>query len=90
MNRTLLKEIDLKSGKACVYELYGRDAREMFRIMGAKGSMDEIICLLITRSTTVDGKPVDMEVLDAMPYSDFMALSAVMTENFTNTVPQAS
>ena len=90
MNKNLLKEIELKSGKACVHELCGRDAREMFRVIGAKGGMDEIICMLIMRSVTIDGKPVDMEALDAMPYSDFMALSAVMTENFTNTVPQVS
>ena len=90
MDRKLLKELDLQCGKACIYELYGRDAREMFRIMSAKGGMDEIVCMLLMRSATIDGKAIDLESLDNMPYADFMALSAEMTENFTTTARQVS
>ena len=85
MERVLLSELELHNVHACVYQLYGRDARDMMRCMSGGGDSAEALEMLACRCVTLDGKALDLPTLEELPFDDYLELIKAVQVNFTHT-----
>ena len=88
--RTLLQELDLRAGKAKVYRLKGRDVRDFIRM--AQKEKDSVLLdvqeAAALKATTLDDKPLTMDMLDELDSDEYMTLLRAQEGNFTAmTVP---
>lgn len=86
--RKLLTELQLEAGKVSVYQLKGRDIRELMR-MSKDVSGAELPELAALKSTCIDGKDLTMDMLDDMSASDYLAILKAQEANFTVMTPAA-
>lgn len=90
--RTLLQELDLRAGKAKVYRLKGRDVRDFIRM--AQKEKDSVLLdvqeAAALKATTLNDKPLTMDVLDELDSDDYMAILQAQAENFTPTTVPAT
>lgn len=88
--RTLLQELDLRAGKAKVYRLKGRDVRDFIRM--AQKEKDSVLLdvqeAAALKATTLNDKPLTIDMLEELDSDDYMAVLQAQAENFTpTTVP---
>lgn len=90
--RTLLQELDLRAGKAKVYRLKGRDVRDFIRM--AQKEKDSVLLdvqeAAALKATTLDDKPLTMDMLDELDSDDYMTVLQAQAENFTPTTVPAT
>jgi hypothetical protein len=84
----ILQTFDIELGKVKVYQLKGRDVREIMR-MSKDLSTTELPEITALRSTTVNDKELTMDMLDDMSAADYMAVLNAQSANFTPTIPAA-
>lgn len=77
------REVKLPSGKvARIREFIGRDIREAQKV--ADGEAGSLIFAIIATTTTIDGKGITMEDVDAMAGLDALELMKQFGTNFTS------
>ena len=90
--RTLLQELDLRAGKAKVYRLKGRDVRDFIRM--AQKEKDSVLLdvqeAAALKATTLNDKPLTIEMLEELDSDDYMAVLQAQAENFTPTTVPAT
>ena len=90
--RTLLQEFDLRAGKAKVYRLKGRDVRDFIRM--AQKEKDSVLIdveeAAALKSTTLNDKPLTIDMLDELDSDDYMAVLQAQAGNFTPTTVPAT
>lgn len=90
--RTLLQELDLRAGKAKVYRLKGRDVRDFIRM--AQKEKDSILLdvqeAAALKATTLNDKPLTIDMLEELDSDDYMAVLQAQAENFTPTTVPAT
>lgn len=90
--RTLLQELDLRAGKAKVYRLKGRDVRDFIRM--AQKEKDSVLLdvqeAAALKATTLNDKPLTIDMLEELDSDDYMALLQAQAENFTPTTVPAT
>lgn len=90
--RTLLQEFDLRAGKAKVYRLKGRDVRDFIRM--AQKEKDSVLLdvqeAAALKATTLNDKPLTIDMLEELDSDDYMAVLQAQAENFTPTTVPAT
>lgn len=90
--RTLLQELDLRAGKAKVYRLKGRDVRDFIRM--AQKEKDSVLLdvqeAAALKATTLNDKPLTIDMLEELDSDDYMAVLQAQAENFTPTTVPAT
>lgn len=84
----IIQTFDIELGTVKVYQLKGRDVREIMR-MSKDLAATELPEMTALRSTTVNDKDLTMDMLDDMSASDYMAILNAQGANFTPTTPAA-
>ena len=90
MERELLKELDLSCGHVKIFRLYGRDARDVMRVMSGGGDGIEAMENVATRCVTVNDNNLTLSMLEDMYFEDYFALNREIDANFTRMVPKES
>lgn len=85
----VLESFNTELGEAKVYQLKGRDVREVMR-MSKDLSAVELPEIIALRSTTIGDKDLTMDMLDDMTAADYMAILNAQGANFTHTTPSAT
>lgn len=92
IGRTLLQELDLRAGKAKVYRLKGRDVRDFIRM--AQKEKDSVLLdvqeAAALKATTLNDKPLTIDMLEELDSDDYMAVLQAQAENFTPTTVPAT
>lgn len=90
--RTLLQELDLRAGKAKIYRLKGRDVRDFIRM--AQKEKDSVLLdvqeAAALKATTLNDKPLTIDMLEELDSDDYMAVLQAQAENFTPTTVPAT
>ena len=90
--RTLLQGLDLRAGKAKVYRLKGRDVRDFIRM--AQKEKDSVLLdvqeAAALKATTLNDKPLTIDMLEELDSDDYMAVLQAQAENFTPTTVPAT
>lgn len=90
--RTLLQELDLRAGKAKVYRLKGKDVRDFIRM--AQKEKDSVLLdvqeAAALKATTLNDKPLTIDMLEELDSDDYMAVLQAQAENFTPTTVPAT
>ena len=90
--RTLLQELDLRAGKAKVYRLKGRDVRDFIRMV--QKEKDSVLLdvqeAAALKATTLNDKPLTIDILEELDSDDYMALLQAQAGNFTPTTVPAT
>ncbi|MBL7718960.1 MAG: hypothetical protein JNL72_09000 [Flavipsychrobacter sp.] len=72
-------EVTLSDGRIALIKAgKGRDAKEALRISG--GREDEYMNALMSRTVSIDGKPVVPEELDELPMNDYIKIQTEFSE----------
>lgn len=92
IGRTLLQELDLRAGEAKVYRLKGRDVRDFIRM--AQKEKDSVLLdvqeAAALKATTLNDKPLTIDMLEELDSDDYMAVLQAQAENFTPTTVPAT
>ena len=90
MDRKLLSELDLSCGHVKIFQLYGRDARDMMRCMSGGGDSTEALEMLATRCCVIGDAVLTLPMLEEMSFEDYLQLLKAIQVNFTPTEPKES
>ena len=90
MERKLISELDLSCGHVKVFQLYGRDARDMMRVMSGGGDSTEALEMLATRCAVVGDAALTLPMLEEMSFEDYLNLIKAIQVNFTPMEPKES
>ena len=90
MERKLRSELDLSCGHVKIFQLYGRDARDMMRCMSGGGDSTEALEILATRCAVIGGDSINLQTLEEMPFEDYLELMKAIQVNFTPMEPKES
>lgn len=85
-----LETLNLTCGTVVIHQLYGIDMRSILSMYGGKASQVDLSEAAALRSTTVNGKPLTMDMLDEMPASDYLEIMGAQVKNFQSTTAQDS
>lgn len=87
-NRKLLQTLELEAGVAKIYQLKGRDIRELLRMSKDLNNAD-LAELVAIKSTLFEDKDLTMDILDEMSAADYLAILNAQNANFTVTTNTA-
>lgn len=90
MERKLRSELDLSCGHVKIFQLYGRDARDMMRCMSGGGDSTEALEILATRCAVIGGDSISLQTLEEMSFEDYLELMKAIQVNFTPMEPKES
>lgn len=90
MERKLRSELELPCGHVKIFQLYGRDARDMVRVMSKGGDSTEAMEMLATLCVTVNDASLTLPMLEEMEFEDYLRLIQELQVNFTPTAPKES
>ena len=89
-NRKILLTVDLEEGGvAKVYQLKGRDVRELIRMSKDLTSAD-LLEMAALKSTLIDDKALTMDILDDLSAVDYFAILKAQDANFIVMSPAAT